>query len=380
VTTDERWSTAPDHHGARSGSAGGSTYRSGSIYSGGSANGGGRGRDDGPYDLRDPYRQPGYAPRSRRSGPSRPAGVYPGGRPRRRGRNRLAQVMIGLMVVGLVAIGAGLKFLPGASLFSGPRLSATGDAPTPVVTTPPPPPPPLPFHEAPVNVDTKGFLAWALLDRNTGEIVGSANLTEAKSTTASMIKAWLASDYLRRASEKGETPTKSRLADLEIMIRDSDNNAATRTYNLNGKTASIQRLISMCGLTESKATSGEWSRTYVSARDTVRMGLCIGDGRAAGPTWTPWVLDMMRKVRGLGDFGIRKALPADQAAEVAIKNGWLLRDEDHLWHTSCMAIGKDWVMAVLQRYPPTAGWNTDFEHTRQVCQEVATQLRNPAAG
>jgi len=378
VTTDERWSTAPDQPGARSGSAGGSTYRSGSIYGGGSTQG--RGRVDGPPVPRDPYRQPGYAPRPRQSGPPRSSGTYPGGRPRRRGRNRLLQVMIGLMVVGLVAIGAGLKFLPGLPFSVGPGLAATRGGPTPVVTTPPPPPPPLAFHEAPVSVDTKGFMSWALLDRNTGEIVGSANLTEAKSTTASMIKAWLAADYLRRASEKGETPSKSRLGDLEIMIRDSDNNAATRTYNANGKTASIQRLIAMCGLTESKATSGQWSRTYVSARDTVRMGLCIGDGRAAGPTWTPWVLDMMRQVRGIGDFGIRKALPPDQAAQVAIKNGWLLRDEDHLWHTSCMAIGKDWVMAVLQRYPPTAGWNTDFEHTRQVCQEVATQLRNPAAG
>lgn len=357
MTTDERWSPAPpDRRGTRSG--------------------------NGRYALRDPYRQPGYAPRTRPPGPPgapRQGAVYGGRPPRRRGRNRLLQVTIGLMVLGLVAIGAGLRFLPGAPLAAGAGLAANRSQPTPAVTTPPPPPPPLPFHDAPVNLVTRGFLSWALLDRNTGEIVGSANFTEAKSTTASMIKAWLAADYLRRASEKGETPTKSRLADLEIMIRDSDNNAATRTYNLNGKTASIQRLITMCGLTESKATPGEWSRTYVSARDTVRMGLCIGDGRAAGPTWTPWLLDMMRKVRGLGDFGIRKALPADQAAEVAIKNGWLLRDEDHLWHTSCLAIGDDWVMAVLQRYPPTAGWNTDFEHTRQVCQEVATQLRNPDA-
>src|SRR3954464_1572399 len=137
------------------------------------------------------------------------------------------------------------------------------------------------------------------------------------------------------------------------MIRDSDNNAGQTIYKANGGTASIRRLISTCKLTDSTAVPGEWGTTRVSARDTVRMADCIGSGRAAGAKWTPWVLDMMRTVRGVGDFGIRDALPDATAAKVAIKNGWLLRDEDHNWHVSCMAIGDTWTMSVLQRYPST---------------------------
>jgi hypothetical protein len=237
--------------------------------------------------------------------------------------------------------------------------------------------PPLPFADAPVTVDTAGFLSWALLDRRTGEIVGSENLT-ATSTTASMVKPWIAADYLRRLEERGQRPSEARLADLTAMIRDSDNEAAERIYILNGKTESIRRMIEMCELTESSEAPGYWSSTRVSARDTVRLADCLADGRAAGPKWTDWLLEQMRGVRGDGDFGIRKALPAAEAAEVAVKNGWLLRDDDGLWHVSCLAVAADWAMAVLQRYPSQGNYDADFAHTQLVCQRVAEQLRAPS--
>jgi hypothetical protein len=291
---------------------------------------------------------------------------------RRRGFPVWAVIVV---VLGLAAVGVGLRVLPASPL--APRAAdgaGAGNGASPPVAIP------LPFRSAAVTaaaVGTQGFLSWALMDRRSGEIVGSPNLN-ATSTTASMIKAWLAADYLRRAEEKGETPSQSRLDDLETLIRDSNNEAADRTYNANGKTASIQRLISICGLTESQAVAGLWSNTAISARDTVRMGQCIADGRGAGAKWTPWLLDMMRKVRDVGDFGIRKALPPEQQGHIAIKNGWLLRDEDHQWHTNCLAIGETWVMAVLQRYPSQGNWDTDFAHTTQVCQDVAAMLHNPA--
>ncbi len=295
------------------------------------------------------------------------------------GKRRVPVWMLVVVFAGLAVVGAGLRFLPNSPFASDEMASSTLDD-EPFVP-PTHAPPPLPFRPAEVTaagVATQGFLSWALLDRRTGEIVGSANKAET-STTASMIKAWLASDYLRRAEENGQTPSQSRLADLEVMIRDSDNEAADRAYNANGKAASIERLITMCHLTDSKAVPGFWSNTIISAEDTVRMGACIGDGRAAGEKWTPWVLDMMRKVRGTGDFGIRKALSAGQQPQVSIKNGWLLRDEDNNWHTNCLAIGDTWVLSVLQRYPSQGTYETDFQHTASVCQQVATQLLNPAA-
>ncbi|HEX6871743.1 MAG TPA: hypothetical protein VF163_11650 [Micromonosporaceae bacterium] len=368
----------------------GSAPRGAAHPSGGQPNGYGPGYDYQRTHGAPREPRPGYGPlrAPRQPGPFDPPEeealplTGPGRQIRSHGRRqrRVPLWTVLLLILGLGAVGAGLRFVPGSPFAPTGSTAGAAGAGEPMVTTTPPPEP-LPFRSAPVtitSVDTKGFLSWALLDRRSGEIVGSANLT-ATSTTASMIKAWLASDYLRRAAEKGEEPTASRLKDLEVMIRDSDNNAADRTYNATGKTASINRLISICKLTDSKAISGFWSNTNISARDTVRMGACIADGRAAGSRWTPWVLDMMRKVRDVGDFGIRKALPEAGQGQVAIKNGWLLRDEDNNWHTNCLAIGDTWVLAVLQRYPSQGNWNDDFAHTQQVCTTVAQQLLNPDA-
>jgi hypothetical protein len=225
------------------------------------------------------------------------------------------------------------------------------------------------MRPAPVTLDEEGFVSWALLDRRTNKITGSPNISETNDT-ASMIKSWLAADYLRRASEANETPSHQRLHELSIMIRDSDNAAAQDIYLLNGQDESIERLIEMCGLTDSSAHHAWWSMTKVSARDAARMGACIADGRAAGRAWTQWLLDEMRQVRGEGDFGVRKALPPDVAAGVAIKNGWLVRGDDQLWHVNCLAIGDDWVLGVLARYPAQLG----LDHGAALCRSVGEQL------
>lgn len=225
------------------------------------------------------------------------------------------------------------------------------------------------LRPAKVTVDTPGFMAWALMDQQTGEINGSDNMT-ATSTTASMIKAWLAADFLRRADESGHKPTDSELHTISIMIRDSDNNAAIWTYDKVGRNDSIKRLISMCALTDSRYTDGLWSKTMLSPRDTVRMGACIKQGKAAGPDWTEWLLGEMRQVRGFGRFGIIEALPPDVAAKTSIKNGWIDRTDGN-WHVNCLAIiGDDSILAVMMRYPVAKG----PEYGGTVCKKVTEQL------
>lgn len=230
----------------------------------------------------------------------------------------------------------------------------------------------MPSHSSsskPVQVDLKGadFVSWAVLNLKTGTITGSANMT-APGDTMSMIKAWITADYLRRTAKKPDDETLSKLS---IMIRDSDNDIATEFHNRNGTKASIDRMVSICGLTESRAGTAtwRWSDTVVSARDTARLGGCIADGRAAGP-WTAWLLTQMRGVRGDGDFGPRKAFAADTSRQIAIKNGWYAREEDGQWHFACLAIGASWSLGVLIRYPANRG----EEPGRTLCQSAAAQL------
>jgi hypothetical protein len=232
----------------------------------------------------------------------------------------------------------------------------------------------MPFHPSnPVTLTGDLWWSWALMDRRTGQVWGSSTMDQT-TWTASMIKAWLAADYLRNAGKLGQTPSADRLHTIQIMIRDSDNNAANTMYALDGQAASIARMVSICGLTDSSANPAGWAVTNLSARDAVRMGTCIAGGRGAGPHWTTWLLTQMRAVEGEGNFGIRDAFPASQASDIAIKNGYEDFAGDGLYHVNCLAVGDTWTLAVMQRYAPQSTWDPDLALGADRCTRVATQL------
>ncbi|WP_328422599.1 hypothetical protein OG470_08960 [Micromonospora sp. NBC_00389] len=272
------------------------------------------------------------------------------------------------------------------------------------VAAPSPTPPPLPTLAAgPVSVNFKGdFYSWALLDRETGKISGSPNMT-ATSSTESMIKAWIVSDYLRQLGDKEPTAALKKAA--SSAIRDSNDDAANMVYKAAGGSYSvpaggqpgpvIKRAISICGLTDTKRGNvakyeGYWSFTRMSPRDAVRLGDCIADGKAAGPKWTKWVLSEMSKVQGTtaakdqklksggGRWGIINGLPKSITAQgpVSIKNGWTQLYYDGNWHVNCLAVNDKWSLAVMLRYPIKNG----LDYGAQVCASVATQLVTPQPG
>lgn len=287
-----------------------------------------------------------------------------------------AQALVALLLVVAVT---GTMLTATAARSDGPSLSQWAAAES---RSDPPAPEPAPGREPPRPIGVPPdrspppalrpmpageFTGWALLDQREGWLAGSENWSET-STTASMIKIWLAADYLRRTAEAGDQPGSARLDQLTQVIRDSNNEYAEAIFRELGAHASIERLINICKLTDSYAIPYRWSNTELSPRDTVRMGACIADGRAAGPEWTDWLLDEMRAVRGIGDFGIRQALPAERQPTVAIKNGWVVRDAQDAWHVNCLAIGDGWVMGVMTRYPADLG----YEHGAEICHSLAT--------
>lgn len=265
--------------------------------------------------------------------------------------------------------------------------AASGSMSTGVQPAPPPPT----LEAGPVTVTSPGYLSWALLDRQTNEIAGSPNIA-ATNTTESMIKTWIVSDFLRQRAAANKTPTAAELKSASTAIRDSNDDSAEALFSAGGRTAMLTRLTKACGLTDTKLnTQGWWSLTEMSARDAVRMGACIADGRAAGPQWTNWVLTEMRSVHGGiasqaessggGRWGIIDGLPTEVAKTVAIKNGWTAHTGslvgDNMWHVNCLAIGSDFVLAVQERYPVALG----LAHGAGVCRAVTEQLvRNAAAG
>ncbi len=281
--------------------------------------------------------------------------------------------------IAVLAVTAVLVTAAGAALAVRPLLASHDDPPlTPSPQPPQPsaqaapgsasPTPAGPFLTSkPVTISTPGFWSWALLDVKTGAVTGSANLAT-PSDTASMSKAWVAADYLRRAAERNQKPSGEIMRRLSKMIRDSETTYTFEFHKANGNLGSIRRMIQLCGLTETTGVPNSWSLTRMSARDVTRLGACILDGRAAGP-WTSWLLDEMRAVRGPGRFGVIEFAPASLG--IAIKNGWLLRD-DQQWHIACLAIGDGWTLGVMARHAGTLG----KDHGAGICRKVAEQLRS----
>jgi hypothetical protein len=249
------------------------------------------------------------------------------------------------------------------------------------------PAPPLPRLAAPADPTVikppvkTSFFGWAFLDEATGKITGSGNMATGTNTTESMVKAWITADYLRMLDEKGQAPTDAAKADLTNMIIHSNDDIAEKYYEADGGNAVIQRLIKMCGLTNTTVFPYWWSKTTMTPQDAVRYGQCVANGTAAGKNWTPWLLDTMKHVEGGvkdqvsvtvqgGHWGIIDGLPANLVPDTSIKNGWTYYGADG-WHVNCLAINPAWVLNVMVR---VQGNSIVPSVPASVCQSVAQQL------
>ncbi|MDG4816640.1 hypothetical protein O7628_14175 [Micromonospora sp. WMMD956] len=297
------------------------------------------------------------------------------------------------LVLAVVAILVGSAMLVPAAYakLSGDDDGSGGGEAEAVAAPEPTAPPPPTLAAGPVSVNFTGeFFSWALMDRESGSISGSKNLTRT-SSTESMIKAWFAADYLRQLGGRELTATLKKT--ISAAIRDSDDDAANLLYKVAGREDSIERMIKICRLTDTgpgnvRPYIGWWSFTQMSPRDAVRLGDCIGDGKAAGAKWTPYLLDEMSKVRGSvkdqrqrsggGKWGIVDGLPAEIKAQgpVSIKNGWTPLNYDGNWHVNCLAVTEKWSLAVMLRYPQKLG----LSYGAKVCASVTTQLVTPQPG
>ncbi|HEX6967713.1 MAG TPA: hypothetical protein VF174_02635 [Micromonosporaceae bacterium] len=234
-----------------------------------------------------------------------------------------------------------------------------------------------------VNFDGT-FFSWAVLDAD-GHLWGSDNLS-ALTWPGSIVKVWIVADFLRQAADRGDTPSQAQLDKASRAIRDSDDRSANDLYQAAGGRRQLRRMISTCGLTDTVIEGDRWRSVRMSARDAVRLGRCVTDGRAAGPAWTDWVRREMAMVRGSidpvdqpygGRWGIIDGLPAGlQESGVGIKNGWIVVESEGEWHVNCLAVADRWAMAVLTRYPAERG----LEYGARACADVAARLVPGAAG
>jgi hypothetical protein len=274
-------------------------------------------------------------------------------------------VVIGIATVAVVAVDKGWVSRP--ALGAVPSAAAVA-ASAPVTSTPPPAPTVFDTGTTTPRDDDAGlWMSWSLVDNTNGRRVGSDNSTTERTNSESSIKAWIATDFLRIAGEKGQVVKASDRATIDAAIRRSDDEAAERLYRRLGRDEVLEDLKSVCGVGVSTARRGYWSYTQITASDATTILDCVLDKAPTYPGGDEIVTDL-HSVQAGDAFGIPQALPA--GTEVAVKNGWTAHSATGKWNVDCVASWDRYTLAVLTRYPVSR----KLDYGAGVCRDVTTTL------
>ncbi|GII03863.1 hypothetical protein [Planobispora takensis] len=190
-------------------------------------------------------------------------------------------------------------------------LAAT-PAPTPALAAAPPGKPRVPAGTA---------AGYVVFDRQTGKIVAHRS-AHRKFRSASVVKLLIAIDYLE---SHPTVPARDQKL-LKVMLRVSDDDAASAFWNRGGQGKIIKRTARRLGLTDTAPPPadkpGFWGYTSLSALDVVRTYRYLLD--RADPRVGRLVLGHLRRAGQCGSdgfdqfFGIPRGVPGPWA----VKQGW----------------------------------------------------------
>ena len=226
-------------------------------------------------------------------------------------------------------------------------------------------------------------ISVAVLDRATRRLVTNGNTQTIP--TASVAKLFIADDLLMNGSQQSTTTvagvsqpttdattttttavapqligglTAEDRADLDSMLRSSDDGAAQRFWDLNGGNAIISRVVARYGLTATSPPSdGEWWDTISTAPDLVRYYdlLLSGGGGLPADRANIIIGDLAQSTAsGIDGYPQRFGIPEGLYAEpVAVKQGWMICIGNNWMHLSTGVVGPDrrYVVVIESMHP-----------------------------
>ncbi|QYC41322.1 hypothetical protein Nocox_18565 [Nonomuraea coxensis DSM 45129] len=173
----------------------------------------------------------------------------------------------------------------------------------------------------PPRVPAGTTAAWVVFDRHAGRFVAARN-AHRKYRSASVVKILIAIDYL----ERRRSVPKADADLLKIMLRASDDDAASTLWDRGGKGQIIVRTARRLGLADTTpppaSKPGFWGYTSLSAYDVVRTYRYLLD--QADARVRDIILGHLRRAAPCGTdgfdqtFGIPDAVPRPYA----VKQGW----------------------------------------------------------
>ena len=277
-------------------------------------------------------------------------------------------VIVAAVVVGLsmttVAADRGASAVAAAAI-----PPATQSASPPVAATTAPPRPTV--FDTGTTVPHTGeeglWLSWSLVDAAHHRETGSANRSSERTNSESSMKAWITTDLVRVAGERGRALRASEKSDVEAALRRSDDQAAERIWRSLGADQVLGDLKSVCGVAVWTSRRGYWAYSQITATDATSILRCVLD-RAPTYPGGDQVVTALHGVEPDNAFGIPEALPA--GTDVAVKNGWTAHSATGQWNVDCVASWGEYTLAVLTRYP----MGKKLDYGAGVCRDVTAAL------
>jgi hypothetical protein len=244
----------------------------------------------------------------------------------------------------------------------------------------------------PPRVPAGTTAAWVVFDRQAGKFVAARN-AHRKYRSASVVKILIAIDYLER--RKSVPAADARL--LKVMLRASDDGAATAFWNREGKGQIIVRMARKLRLADTApppaSKPGFWGYSSLSAYDIVRTyrylldtadarvrDTILGHLRQAAPCGTdgfdqtfgipdavprPWAVK-----QGWSGFGTTPPIRCD-AKSASMPISWIAQratgsgvpdyGRPVLYTTGLVGKGERYVMAVLTAHPAGGTWSASVK-------------------
>ncbi|MEU4392893.1 hypothetical protein [Kribbella sp. NPDC023855] len=164
----------------------------------------------------------------------------------------------------------------------------------------------------------------AVFDRQTGQFTELVN-PDLRFRSASVVKLMLALEYLWNRGPEYDVPAADR-ARLEVMLRSSDDDAASYYWDSLGGSAIIDRMVTRLGLTHTAGPPathpGFWGYSAFTAADTVRIYRYLLD--QAPVTVRDFVMGNLHQATRYGTDGFDQyfGISAVFDPAFAIKQGW----------------------------------------------------------
>ncbi|WP_196806188.1 serine hydrolase [Rhodococcus sp. 114MFTsu3.1] len=220
------------------------------------------------------------------------------------------------------------------------------------------------------------------MDRVSG--IRATNSNKEQIETASVSKLFIADDLLFR-NDRGEVDlSRSDMAQIDAMLRSSDDSAAEQLWSRFGRNDIVGRVAARYGLPSTSVREGdEWWLTRTTTTDVVTFYAALIDGAGGlSPSRSVTILSKLADFTRLGAdgyyqrFGLPDALPDESG--LGVKQGWMCCVGGDWIHLSTGFVGADhrYIVAIASREDANTfgGGSVGADHARRTMTAIASAL------